>query len=157
MKSVAATLARGFLCGWLALNMSEGIAADELFRVSGEWVSPTVPGQTVGAAYMRMRSEQDASLVKIETDASSAAEIHQMTTVNDVMRMRRLDQVALPAGQLVEFSPGGRHVMLVDLRHPLKIGESVRITLTLRLRDGSTARATVNAPVARKAAHGDRR
>ena len=157
MKSVAATLACGFLCGWLALNLTDGVAAGALLRVSGAWTSPTVPGQTVGAAYMRLRSEQDASLVKIETDASSAAEIHQMTTVNDVMRMRRLDQVALPAGQLVELSPGGRHVMLVDLRHPLKIGDSVRITLTLRLRDGSTARETVNAPVVRKAAHGDHR
>lgn len=142
---------------WFAMSISASVAAGDVLRVSGAWASPTVPGQTVGAAYMRLRSEQDAALVKIETDASSAAEIHQMTTVNDVMRMRRLDQVELPAGQLVELSPGGRHVMLVDLRHPLKIGDSVRITLTLRLRDGSTARETVNAPVVRKAAHGDHR
>lgn len=157
MRPIATALACGFLCGWLALNVSEGIAAGELLRVSGAWVPPTVPGQTVGALYMRLRSEQDAALVMVETDASSAAEIHQMTTVNDVMRMRRLYQVALPAGQLVELAPGGRHVMLVDLRHPLKIGDNVRITLTLRLRDGSTARETVDAPVVRKAARGDRR
>ncbi len=157
MRPIATTLACGFLCGWIALNVSEGIAAGDLLRVSGAWVSPTVPGQTVGALYMRLRSEQDAALVKVETDASSAAEIHHMTSVNDVMRMRRLDQVALPAGQLVELAPGGRHVMLVDLRHPLKIGDSVRIALTLRLRDGSAARETVDAPVARKAAHGDHR
>jgi copper(I)-binding protein len=134
MRSIAKTLACGFLCGWLGLDLTDG-----------------------AAAYTRLRSEQDTALVKIETDASSAAEIHQMTAINDVMRMRRLDQVELPAGQLVELSPGGRHVMLVKLRHPLKIGDSVKITLTLRLREGSTVRETVNAPVVRKAAHGDHR
>lgn len=154
MRPVAATLACGLLCGWLALNLTDGVAAGELLRVSGARVSPTVPGQTVGAFYMRLRSEQDAALVKIETDASPRAEMHQMTSVNDVMRMRRLEQVELPAGQTVEFAPGGRHVMLVDLRRPLKVGENVRITLTLRLKDGRMARETAVVPVLRKAAHG---
>lgn len=141
---------------WLAMNISASVAAGDLLSVSGAWVSPTVPGQSVGAAYMRLRSEQDAALVNIETDASSRAEMHQMTSVNDVMRMRRLERVELPAGQTVEFVPGGRHVMLMDLRHPLKVGESVRITITLRLRDGRTVRESAVAPVLRKAAHGAR-
>jgi len=156
MRSVTAALARGVLCGWLALGPA-GAAASELLTVSGAWVSPTVPGQSVGAAYMQLRSEQDASLVKIETDASSRAEMHQMTSVNDVMRMRQLEQVELPDGRSESFAPGGRHVMLVDLRHPLKDGDNVRITLTLRLRDGRMVHETFVAPVLRNAAHGSRR
>ena len=136
----------------LALSAA-GAAEGERLRVSGAWVSPTVPGQAVGAAYMQLRSEHDATLLKIECDVSSTAEIHQMTMVNDVMRMRRLDKVALPAGQAVPFSPGGRHVMLVDLRHPLNVGDTVKLTLTLRLKDGRTVRETVVAPVARMAKH----
>lgn len=151
------TLARSLLCGWIALSMSKEIAADDLLRVTGAWVPPTVPGQAVGALYMRLRSAQDAVLVKVETDASSAAEMHQMTSVNDVMRMRQLDRVALPAGRLVELAPGGRHVMLVDLRQPLRIGDRVRITLTLRLRDGSAARKIVDAPVVQRTAQGEHR
>ncbi len=120
----------------------------------GAWVPATVPGQSVGAAYMRLRSVQDASLVKIETDASSGAEMHQMTAVNDVMRMRQLEQVELSAGRSESFVPDGRHVMLADLRCQLKVGENVRITPTLRFRDGRTARETVVVPVLRKAAHG---
>ncbi len=138
----------------LAMNISASIAAGDLLRVSGAWVSPTVPGQSVGAAYMRLRSDQDASLVKIETDASSSAEMHQMISVNDVMRMRRLEQVELPAGQTVEFAPGGRHVMLIDLRHPLRVDDNVRVTLTLRLKNGRMASETVIVPVLRKATHG---
>lgn len=157
MRLIATTMVRGLLCGWIAFSMSERIAAGELLRVTGAWVPPTVPGQSVGALYMRLRSEQNAALVKVETDTSSAAEMHQMTSENDVMRMRRLDQVALPAGQLVELAPGGRHVMLVDLRRPMRIGDRVRITLTFRLRDGSAARKIVDAPVVRGAAHGDHR
>ena len=137
----------------LALSAA-GAAGGALLSVSGAWVSPTVPGQAVGAAYMRLRSGQDATLVKIESDVSEAAEIHQMTTEYEVMRMRRVDQVELPAGQTVGLSPGGHHVMLVDLRHPLKVGDTVRLTLTLRLKDGRTVQETVMAPVARMARHG---
>lgn len=50
MRPIATTLACGFLWGGLALNVSEGIAAGDLLRVSGAWVSPTVPGQTVTGA-----------------------------------------------------------------------------------------------------------
>lgn len=154
MRALAAILACGALCGLFALDMNKGATADELLRVSGAWVAPTVPGQSVGAAYMRLRSAQDAALVKIETNASSGAEIHQMTMVDDVMRMRRLDQVQLPAGRTVDLAPGGQHVMLLDLRHPLRVGDSVSITLTLRLQNGRTARESVVAPVLRKTAHG---
>ena len=130
------------------------VAAGELLHVSDAWVSPTVPGQTVGAAYMRLRSAQDATLVKVEADVAAAVEIHHMTTVNDIMRMRRLDRVELSAGRTVELSPGARHLMLVDLRHPLKAGDSVKFELTLRLRNGQTVRETVVAPVAKRARQG---
>ncbi|MGH8680947.1 MAG: copper chaperone PCu(A)C [Burkholderiales bacterium] len=145
---------RGLLCGWLALNVSVAVVAGERVRVSGAWVPPTVPGQTVGAAYMHLRSPQDATLVKVEADVAAAAEVHRMTTVNDVMRMRKLDQLDLPAGRTVELSPGATHLMLVDLRQPLKAGDSVKLRLTVRLADGRTVRETVVAPVVQRASHG---
>ena len=147
----AASLGRSLLAVSLALGVSAGVAAGEVVSVSAAWVPPTVPGQTVGAAYMQLRSAQDATLVRVEADAASTAEIHQMTMDNDVMRMRRLEQVELPAGRTVELSQGARHVMLVDLRRPLKVGDSVKLELTLRLGNGQTVRETVIAPVVRKA------
>jgi len=149
----AAAFGRGVLSTCLTLGISAAVAAGEPLRVSGAWVPPTVPGQTVGAAYMQLRSAQDATLVKIEADVAAAAEIHQMTTVNDVMRMRKLDQVELPAGRNVELAPGARHLMLVDLRRPLKVGDSVKLKLTLRLGDGRTVGKTIVVPVARKPRH----
>lgn len=140
----------------IALSVSTAVAAGEMLRVSSARVPATVPGQTVGAAYMQLRSVQDAALIKVETDVASAAEIHQMSTVNDVMRMRQLEQVKLPAGRTVELSPGATHLMLVELRQPLKVGDSVKLKLTLRLDNGRTIEETVVAPVVQKATHGGR-
>ena len=154
---VEASLGRSLLAAGLALSISAGAAAGELLSVSAAWVPPTVPGQTVGAAYLQLRSAQHATLVGVEADVASTAEIHQMTMEGDVMRMRRLDGVELPAGQSVGLVQGARHVMLVGLRHPLKVGDSVKLTLTLRLRNGATVRETVVAPVAQKAGQGGHR
>jgi len=156
----AKAFARGLLSTWFALSVlgvPAGVAADETLRVSGAWVPPTVPGQTVGAAYMQLRSAQDAALVKVEADVAPTAEIHQMTTVNDVMLMRRLAQVNLPAGRTVELSPGATHVMLVDLRQPLKVGDRVKLRLTLRFADGRTVEESVLVPVVQRATHGSHR
>ncbi len=156
----ARAFARGLLTTWFALSVlgvSADVVAGETLRVSGAWVPPTVPGQTVGAAYMQLRSAQDAALVKVEADAAPTAEIHQMTTVNDVMLMRRLAQVNLPAGGTVELSPGATHVMLVDLRQPLKVGDSVKLRLTLRFADGRTVEESVLVPVVQRATHGSHR
>jgi hypothetical protein len=151
---VPVRVARALLSIWIALGISTGVAAGEQLHVSAAWVPPTVPGQSVGAVYMQLRSVQDAALVKVEADVASTAEIHQMTTVNDVMRMRRLAQVKLPAGRTVELSPGATHLMLVDLRQPLKVGDSVKLGLTLRFADGRTVEESVVVPVVQRATHG---
>jgi copper(I)-binding protein len=58
-------------------------------------------------------------------------EIHTMTMENDVMRMRRLaDGLEIPAGGEVTLKPGSFHVMLMNLKRPLKTGETVPLTLT---------------------------
>ncbi len=154
---VAATLGQRLLAAGFALSISAGAAAGDLLRVSGAWAPPTVPGQSVGAIYLQLRSAQEAALVRIETDAAATAEIHQMTMESDVMRMRRLDVLELPAGQAVELAPGAQHVMLVGLRHPVKAGDSVKLVLTVRLRNGGTVRETVVVPVVPKAGHGSHR
>lgn len=137
------------LCAALfTLSMFVGAArSDELLQVSDAWISPSRPGQTVVGGYMRLRSTQDAALVQIDTDAAAKAEMHRMSMEDDIMRMRRLDRLDLPAGQTVDLAPGARHLMLFDVRRPLKAGDMVRLTLTLRLADGQSVRRDVNAQV----------
>ena len=64
------------------------------------------------------------------TDVAGTLDVHEMANVNGVMTMRALDDgLALPAGQTIKPAAGGYHLMLVDLTHPLKQGESVPMTL----------------------------
>jgi periplasmic copper chaperone A len=63
------------------------------------------------------------------------------------MRMRAVPSLDLPAGKPVELKPGGYHVMLMDLKQPLKDGETVSVTLTIEGRDGKRETVEVKAPV----------
>ena len=65
----------------------------------------------------------------------------------NVMRMRAIPTLDLPAGQTVELKPGGYHVMLMDLKAPLKKGEIVPIRLKLRGKDGKSEEVEVKAEV----------
>ena len=75
-----------------------------------------------------------------------------MTLENNVMRMRAVKAVSLPAGRAVELKPGGYHVMLMDLKQQMKEGETVPVTLVVETagrRETIEVRAPVRAPTAR--------
>jgi len=99
--------------------------------VSNAWVRGTVPGQSATGAYMEIRSTERASLVSVASPGAKVAEIHEMAMEGNVMRMRGVPRLDLPAGRAVELKPGGYHVMLMGLAHPLKAGEQLPITLTI--------------------------
>ncbi len=68
-------------------------------------------------------------LLAVSADIAQSVELHTMRMDGDVMRMRQLDSVDVPAKQSVEFKPGGMHVMLIGLKTPLKVGNSFPMTL----------------------------
>jgi copper(I)-binding protein len=78
-----------------------------------------------------------------DSPVASAVEIHLSEQVDDVMRMRRLEDLELPAGTSVQLAPGGLHLMLVGLRQALEPGQEFE--LTLRFRDAPDL--LVNVPV----------
>lgn len=104
--------------------------------VSNAWARATVPGQEVGAAYMSLKSTTNAVLVKVETPTAGSVEIHLMSMKNSVMEMRMLDKLPLPAGKSVDLAPGGLHLMLFDLKKPLKSGEKLPFTLSIKYGNG---------------------
>ncbi len=115
--------------------------------VGQPWVRGTVPGQKASGAYMQLKSAQGATLVSVQSPIAGVAEIHEMRMENNVMRMRAVPKLDLPAGQTVELSPGGYHVMLMDLKQPLKKGDTVPITLKLQDREGKPQEIEVKAEV----------
>lgn len=102
-------------------------------------ISVTEPyGQTAmaggnGVIYLKLVNKGGSadSLLKVETQAAEAAELHETTIdANDVMRMRPLAKVDVPAGETVNLEPGGKHIMLLKLKQELKAGETIKLSLT---------------------------
>ena len=116
-------------------------------KISDNWIRATAPGQTVGAAYMTLTSPQDSKLVYIETAVAGSVEIHNMTMENGVMKMRMLDELTLKANQAEKLAPGGFHLMLFDLKQPLKAGDSATIKLCFKDGDGNITHQTVILPI----------
>lgn len=111
------------------------VSATAQIVVKDAWVRATVPHQTATGAFMQITSPVDATLVDVQSSAAGIVEIHEMKLVNNVMKMRAVEQVALPAGKPVELKPGGYHVMLMDLKAPVKAGGSIPLTLVFEGKD----------------------
>lgn len=98
-------------------------------NIKGAWVRSTAPGQKVAAAYMQLTSSTDVKLIELHSTIARTVAVHEMTMSGDVMKMRQLKSLDLPAGQPVELKPGGYHIMLMDLSQPLKEGDQVALSL----------------------------
>jgi copper(I)-binding protein len=103
--------------------------------VTNAWVRPTVEGQMGTGAFMTLRAKEPMRVVGATSAVAGVVEIHEMALQNNVMRMRAIESLALPAGQAVELKPGGYHVMLMDLKRALKRGETVTVELQLETAD----------------------
>lgn len=106
-------------------------AAAANVQVSDAWARATMPGQKVSAAYMTIRSDADAKLVGVSSAAVPRVELHEMKMDGEVMRMREVGTLALPAGKPVKLEPGGYHIMLMNLDRAIAAGEAVPLTLTI--------------------------
>ena len=110
--------------------LSFSAAAQGGVQVSDPWVRATVPQQKATGAFMQITAPKAMRLLEVRSPVAGVAEIHEMSMADNMMRMRQVKEIALPAGKAVELKPGGYHVMLMDLKQPLKAGEQVPLTLT---------------------------
>ena len=96
------------------------------------WARATPGGAKVGGAYLELKAAAGAGdrLVSASSTAAGTVEIHEHANEGGVMKMRRIDGLAVPAGGSVVLKPGGYHLMLMDLKQPLKQGDKLQLTLT---------------------------
>jgi periplasmic copper chaperone A len=146
------TPARLLLPLGLALFLSSAAAAaPALPKVEGAWIRSSVPGQHGTGAFMRLTASQATQLVGVSTPVAGTAEVHEMKMDGDVMKMRAVPQLDLPAGRTTELKPGGYHIMLMDLKQPLTAGSKVPLTLTFRDANGVPQKLELKVPVAVRA------
>jgi periplasmic copper chaperone A len=122
-------------------------AAFAQVTVGDPWIRATVPAQKTAGAFMQLQSPKATRLVDVHSPVAGRAEVHQMAMEGQTMRMQKVDGIDLPAGQPVNLSSGGYHVMLFDLKQQLKEGEQVPLTLTFVGADKKRENVTVQVPV----------
>ena len=98
--------------------------------VEQAWTRATPPASKIAAGYMVLRSSGGADrLIGVTSPAAERVELHKTFREGDVARMREVKAYDVPAGGRVELKPGGSHLMLVNLKAPLKAGQKVPLAL----------------------------
>jgi copper(I)-binding protein len=133
------------LCASLASQASEfklgAITIDQAYARA------TVAGQSAGGGFLKLINKgTDDRLVAVSAEVSAAVELHTMKMEGDVMRMRPVDGIDLPAGKTVELKPGGMHLMFMGLKAPLKAGEAFPVKLRFEKAGEVTVQVKVQAP-----------
>jgi copper(I)-binding protein len=143
-----------------AATLIAAAAAQAQVTVKDAWVRATVPQQKATGAFMQLQSTKDTKLVSASSPLTPNVEVHEMAMQDNVMKMRQVPAIELPAGKVVELKPGSYHVMLMNLQKPVSVGDTVPLTLSFEGKDGKRETVEVQAPVrplnsnAAPAAHG---
>lgn len=116
--------------GWLMSACSPPAAV----HIDDPYIHPPVPGRDVAVGYFDLRNDTatDIALAAATSPNARAIEIHTHIRDGEMLRMRRLETVAVASGSLVEFAPGGHHLMLFGYSGP----EHGSITITLQFSSG---------------------
>ncbi len=138
--------ANGLMLAMAAFSMVAAAQAADLM-VRNVWIREPMPGQSVAAAYMTLESTRGMALVKADSPVAGVVELHRMWMDHGIMRMRAMPRIDLPAGQAVRLTPGGLHVMLIDLRRTLRVGEYVPLTLVFEDAQHAQQKISVQAEV----------
>ena len=101
--------------------------------LSNLWARATPPKAPAGGGFLTITNngnEQD-TLTAVSTPAAEISQLHKMEVVNGIMKMREVEGgIKIPAGGTVMLKPGGFHLMFIKLKHDLKQGETLPVTLT---------------------------
>lgn len=119
---------------WLAAALLVSFAsyAGDI-EISGAWTRASAPGQETAGVDMAITSKQPATLVGVSSPAAKSGELHTMTSENGMMKMREVKAIELPAGKRVSLRESGYHLMLFGLKASLKEGETVPLTLSIKV------------------------
>jgi copper(I)-binding protein len=114
-------------------------------QVQDAWVRATVAGQPSTGAFMTLQAASDSKLLSVQSPVAKTVQIHQSTMKDDVMSMRQVESVVLPAGKPVSFDPHGYHIMLIDLTAQVQEGSKVPLTLIVENAKGEKETIEVQA------------
>jgi periplasmic copper chaperone A len=99
-------------------------------KVENPYTRATVAGQKVAGGFMKIENKGAADqLISVSSPVAGEMQLHTMTMEGNVMKMREVKAIDVPSNGSVELKPGGLHLMFMDIKAPLKAGESVPVKL----------------------------
>lgn len=128
-RAIAAAIIVSF--GAAAPALAEEVKAGDLV-ITQAWSRATPGGAKIGGGYLTIENKGSTPdrLIGGSSDVADKVQVHEMAMNNGVMTMRPLDKgLAIEPGKTVKLAPGGYHLMLLDLKSPLKQGDKVPVTL----------------------------
>ena len=133
----------------VALALVCGVAQAQTVDIKDAWVRTSVQGQKATVAFMKLTATENMKLVSVSSPVAGVAEVHEMKMDGDIMKMRAVKGgLDLPAGKTVELTPGGYHVMMMDLKAALPKGSTVPLTLVFKDAKGVESKVEIKLPVA---------
>ena len=131
-----------------AFTVSSTEPDGDVVAIMNSWVREAHEKATVNAGYMTLlnASDEEVTLLKVESDAYDKIEVHEMVVVDGLMEMREVEDLSIPANGQIRFEPGGKHLMLMGPKEHLKTGQKVDMTLMFK----SGKKQTVSIQVAAK-------
>lgn len=138
----------------LALSVCMPAMAEESVAVTEAYALPTAPGQMNGAVFMTITNSGNKGdrLSDVSSEVAEKVEMHTMAMDHDVMKMREVGAYELPSGAKVELTPGGHHIMLINLKQPLVAGGTFPLKLDFDDAEDITVNVIVKDPNAEEAA-----
>ena len=117
--------AAAFTAGTYAQNAKVGS-----LQIENAYTRSTVPGQIAAGGFMKIENKGAADqLVSASSPVAGEVQLHEMAMDGNVMKMRQVKDIAVPAGGAVELKPGGLHLMFMNIKAPLAAGETVPVKL----------------------------
>jgi copper(I)-binding protein len=135
-------------CGDAKMEANANPADPNQIIIKDAWIQEGPPSQKVAAAFLVIENQgaADIALLSAKADVAGAVELHKMEAAGEVMKMRRLDLIPVPAGGRAELQPAGLHLMLVGLSKPIRQGDEVSVTLQF----SNSAQKTFRVPVRKR-------
>jgi copper(I)-binding protein len=133
MKKIKLLLVTYTFAG-IALGLSVSTQAQEAkvgaIKVEHAYTRATVPGQQVAGGFMKIENKGGVDLlVSASSPVAGEVQLHEMAMEGNVMKMRQVKDIPVPAGGAVELKPGGMHLMFMNIKAPLTAGETVPVKL----------------------------
>jgi len=123
-------------------------------KIENAFAFATAPKQSVAAGFMKIENKGAADqLVSASSPIAGEVQLHEMAMDGDVMKMRQVKDIVVPAGGAVELKPGGMHLMFMKIKAPLTVGETVSVKLKFAKAGEVEVKMPVNAMGAQGAGH----